>query len=99
VSPEDVNTWSYLSTELADQEQSIDWVNTTRQIPSGTFKGVVFDIEDLVVVGDRRIFDSSTGSHIVPEALVRRIHFHNLNRELGDGNYPWVLKKSRRLAG
>jgi hypothetical protein len=45
--PEDVNTWSYLSTELADHEQSIDWVNKTLQITSGTFKGVAFDTGDI----------------------------------------------------
>jgi hypothetical protein len=45
--PEDVNTWSYLATEQASYEMSIDWVDNTLQIKSGTFQGVAFDTGDI----------------------------------------------------
>jgi hypothetical protein len=45
--PEDVQSWSYLSTTLADHEQALDWVVKTLAVTKDGFSGVAFDTGDI----------------------------------------------------
>lgn len=44
--PEDVQTWSYLSTGLAQYQTSIDWAVETLSATKGAFEGLSFEVND-----------------------------------------------------
>jgi hypothetical protein len=44
--PEDIQSWSYLATQLADHQQSMNWVFSTLSVTKGGFSGVAFDTGD-----------------------------------------------------
>ncbi|HEX2593524.1 MAG TPA: hypothetical protein VHL34_18640 [Rhizomicrobium sp.] len=44
--PEDVQTWSYLSLALPEYQSSIDWALTHLTATSGAFQGLSFDVAD-----------------------------------------------------
>lgn len=44
--PEDVQTWSYLSTGMAKYQGSIDWAVNNLSATSGAFEGLSFEVKD-----------------------------------------------------
>jgi len=46
LTPEDIQSWSYLATHLSSHQQSIDWALSNLSVTGGPFGGVEFDVGD-----------------------------------------------------